>query len=838
MRKTLIVTLSLWTAQGLGPVPQARAQSGSIEQEWRVLTEAQAAYQRGNTLADRGDLPAANREWDQAISGFQQVLRANAMRTDLYAPLADIHIRRGHPAVAYALLTQQVRGGVNDLSVKIQVARALRAMNRRAKAISHVEELRKAYPNDAEVAALHAELLAEDGQVDQALMLLLLVLPKLPLEGRFPGTDGVSMRKLHARLLIAKNRGTEAVGGLTELLKARPNDAEALLLLGQAQIALGKHSDAITTLRRYLGIVPKDGRAQASLGQALAESGQLLAGIEQLEQAGETAESLAMLGQLYLRKVPPDTPAALTALGKALALAPGNLRVCAELSQLRDQAGQGAQAVAEIERCTEPLLGPDGHLGSVDGWAQKALLLRLDLQLKNNKFEPAMATWKGVQARYPGLSSLQTKLAGALWRRGLSKLPTTAGPSTAGLSDLQEAHKIAPSLTTAQALALGLIAADKPQDALQTLQNHLKDGATEPRFLGAYGRALRDAGQAQDALLVLQKAEGLTSTAPAQQPLKLALKQEIAQCYLQLQQPRLAQKAVEGASDDLSQQIRAQAGIVSVRMLFAAAAPGTQPSFPSVMFVTQGVLRGGPAVLPIQRAEAKLWQVLALSGNGQIDVAAKLVGEVAQLFDGPTLEAVMGKGGLTHLHARVLLRLGDLYQGSTLAAQAMPTLTPDQARALHSTTATAFNNKAVEVTHKGDFDRASGLLRSALVQAQASSPQQLLRVLYNQAVLQLLRARPDDAKAMLTKLDPVQLPDVLVLQGALLESQGDPRGALDLYRRYLQAAAAPQTPPLTQVAEVREWVDAMARFYEGAAPGADPIPDPSKAGKRPVRRQP
>ena len=108
-----------------------------------------------------------------------------------------------------------------------------------------------------------------------------------------------------------------------------------------------------------------------------------------------------MLGQLYLRKVPPDTPAALAALGKAIQLQPSNLRVCAELAQLRDQAGQGAQAVTEIERCTEPLLGADGGLGPSDGWAQKALFLRLDLQLKNNKFDPAMQTYKGVQARYP-----------------------------------------------------------------------------------------------------------------------------------------------------------------------------------------------------------------------------------------------------------------------------------------------------------------------------------------------------------------------------------------------------------------------------------------------------
>ena len=40
MRNTLVLTLSLSAAQLLGPVLPARAQSGSIEQEWRVLTEA------------------------------------------------------------------------------------------------------------------------------------------------------------------------------------------------------------------------------------------------------------------------------------------------------------------------------------------------------------------------------------------------------------------------------------------------------------------------------------------------------------------------------------------------------------------------------------------------------------------------------------------------------------------------------------------------------------------------------------------------------------------------------------------------------------------------------
>ena len=43
--------------------------------------------------------------------------------------------------------------------------------------------------------------------------------------------------------------------------------------------------------------------------------------------------------------------------------------------------------------------------------------------------------------------------------------------------------------------------------------------------------------------------------------------------------------------------------------------PAPAEAFRPVMFVTQGVLRGGQLGPPIQRAEAKLWQVIALAGR-------------------------------------------------------------------------------------------------------------------------------------------------------------------------------------------------------------------------------
>ena len=49
------------------------------------------------------------------------------------------------------------------------------------------------------------------------------------------------MRRLHARLLLAKTVVLKPLAVSTELLKARPTDAEAQLLLGQALLGSGKH---------------------------------------------------------------------------------------------------------------------------------------------------------------------------------------------------------------------------------------------------------------------------------------------------------------------------------------------------------------------------------------------------------------------------------------------------------------------------------------------------------------------------------------------------------------------------------------------------------------------
>ena len=102
-----------------------------MQDQWRLLQEAQAAYQRGIQAAQRGDTAAAETAWGSASEGFRRVLSDNPQRTDLYAPLADIQIRRGQPAAAYALLVQAVaegRAGADD--VRAAAANVLRLAER------------------------------------------------------------------------------------------------------------------------------------------------------------------------------------------------------------------------------------------------------------------------------------------------------------------------------------------------------------------------------------------------------------------------------------------------------------------------------------------------------------------------------------------------------------------------------------------------------------------------------------------------------------------------------------------------------------------------------------
>ena len=185
-----------------------------------------------------------------------------------------------------------------------------------------------------------------------------------------------------------------------------------------------------------------------------------------------------------------------------------------------------AKALAEIVRCTAPLLATAGEIGgtSVPGLdgpedPQRALIMRSELEVKAGKFDDAMATLRTalqlVSPTSPMATALRGQLGHAYMRRGLSHLATVGAVGSAALADLQEGHKLQGSPATAQALALGLLGTGKAAEALQLLTPIVDTNPNDPRLLGAYGRALRETGQLVESRQTLQKAEGLVTAAGA-----------------------------------------------------------------------------------------------------------------------------------------------------------------------------------------------------------------------------------------------------------------------------------------------------------------------------------
>ncbi len=915
MRRCLLLVLLVagWPDSGR----LASAQTSEIEREWRTLNEAQSAHSRGREALARGDRPAAERELADAAARYRQLLELNPLRKDLYAPLADTLIARGNPAAAYALCSSQIREGVREVPLRVQLVRALSGMRRLRHAIDEAQRGLKSTPGDARLLAVLGETASEAGEHELAIASLR---PALAQAGRAlplvpPLDTGLAVATLRislARSLLAIGRPQEVAAALAEQLSS--GTLEALLLQGQAQLQAGQAAAAVTTLLRALEKAPPAQRSRTLilLSQAQLKTGRTSEAIATLRQAGDDPAAMTALARIYMSEEPPNPAAAAMVLSRAAALEPNDLRICLEHAVVLDRAQKPERALGELQRC-EGL-----NLPAAD--ALTALSLRAELQLKLGRLDEGIASLRDAVARSqssegkasPGPAAsgelrpppFADRLASALLRRGLLGLQTTPLPAPA-LSDLEEAQRLQPSPTHAQALALGLLSSGRAGEAV-TLLAPLCEGSAatpSPTLLAVFGRALRENGQPQQALAVLQRADELAAAA-GQSGLRQALRQDQSETLVALGRPLDALRLIEG-NDETAKRQRAFAFLAAVRAYFqpagrgrssgrrgpfpplrqgheqpesrsgkagqaaypplrgpidlsevqttrgpfpplrsgqeqlaargpfpplrtASDAPEGSPASPAVttlqpqglnderqvLWYAQAALRAGAALSASERAEAMLYQVVALARSGQFDISLRRLNEVQSQFDAPTLDALLGPGGLANLKARITLRGGDFYQGQSLAQQALQLLQPTEARALQNAMAVAYTSKAIELLdrgERGDIDRANALMRAAQGHSQAATPENQARLQYNYAVLQLYRGRTEEARSLLSRLDPQLLPAVHLALGSYYDLTGDSRAALEAYRRYL-AQSEPGDPQLPLVSG---WVDVLERIYEG-----------------------
>lgn len=825
----IILSLGLELGAGLNRASHLRlgvahAQGAGMMAEWDDYRRAIDAYDEGISAQRRGSTAQAMSSFARADTLFRQVLQQNPHRTDVYAPLGDILIRKGQHTQAYVLLSEKVRAGVNDPKVKWQLARALHGIHQGRKALEVAQQVVAAEPDNTEALGFVAERAFELGDYQVAIKALRRLadtpgsgswyqrLLGLALFRAGQGAEGLqvierlaqaepdnlSVRQALGEILCASPVPTEATRGLAlleQLGKEHPDDGPLLLQLGTALIAAGRAQAALVPLRRYTALVPADAHGVAMYGRALTGAGRLAEALAVLgPRSEESGEILAEQGRAQLLQRPPALAAAEASLARAAALLPGDVPICSDHAAALQRVGRLAAALDESLRCAKmrPL---DGALQ-----AQVAQLLLL-----NGRADEAINTYRQALAgRSDGNPGWQRGLAQALLVRGLAAL----GAGRPAQADLAEAHRRAPGPATARALALAHLQDGKPDEAARLLRPLAEAPERDPAVLIAYGRALRDSGQGPLSLSWFKRAEEvlLRDRDPARKGLASALRREQAVALVQVKRPSEACQLLDSSEDDESRKLHGMTCLLAAR----AGLDGDGP-VRAVLQALSSAAREAAQLTEPERLEVEVLQAVAHLRNGQPEQATKALQELERKAAAPALLALLGPGGLDELLARAALRAGLLQQGSQHAARAIPKLPPERAQLLQGCLAAAYVSRAMAAYERGEPDRAYALLK--VPGPQEPTRQALLN--YDLGAVQLLRGKREEALQIFNKLDPKDVPEKWVAIGVCYDSQGDRRSAVENYRRYLLAAPTGPTAD-----KVRRWIEVIGRFYSTGSAGA------------------
>jgi putative PEP-CTERM system TPR-repeat lipoprotein len=361
----------------------------------------------------------------------------------------------------------------NDLSTLLKLAVLDALENKEALMLEHLQQATRAHPQSVQPKLLLARYHLDKGEAAKV--------PPLMLELSDRQQQAAPVLEVMAFAHLAQKQYPEARYGLEQLVKKRPDSAEAHYLLGRAYAGVGDRAGLKRELERTIELEPKHLAARVALARLL-----LLEG----EKDGVT-EQLAVIDELS-----PDHPEVLR-LKASLARAQGEQERTSALLDDVFEASPSTTSMLSVARQRWAMGDQAAALELQEQWVEgnpddmKATLALASTYSQQDRVEPAIAQYQRVLEKD---EQNVTALNGLAWHLRESQ------PAKA-LRYAERAAELAPdSVLVMDTLAVVLLNNGQVEHAKRTIERVYQKEPNAPTV--RYHRAMIDAAAGEKAAAI------------------------------------------------------------------------------------------------------------------------------------------------------------------------------------------------------------------------------------------------------------------------------------------------------------------------------------------------
>lgn len=234
-----------------------------------ALTSMQTALQRDPNRSDlylnQALLQVRAQQWDDAEKSYRKAADLDPKSSNALISLGNFYQLRGRFPEAEQLFRRAIDVAPSDPEPRGSMARLYMAENKPDQAEAFLKQAKKDFPDNSVGYRMLGDFYFANSQLEQATAEYTTLYRDHPKDP--------TVKKNYVQLLILSNRTDEARTLNDQVLKATPDDVDALVYKGQIEIRSGKPGDAINTLQGVLKNEPTSGVAHYQLGLAFEQAG-------------------------------------------------------------------------------------------------------------------------------------------------------------------------------------------------------------------------------------------------------------------------------------------------------------------------------------------------------------------------------------------------------------------------------------------------------------------------------------------------------------------------------------------------------------------------------------